>query len=95
MAFFFDRLLGRGKRVIPPNAAFMLTERGKDKLQEFGGDPKSRILVTLETRGSSDVDEISQASGLSRGQIERFIPTLLKGGYIQFVTGGGSGLDDI
>jgi hypothetical protein len=95
MGFFFDRVF-KGKSVIPNGAAFRLTEQGRERLQEFSGDPKSRILVALETRGTSDIDDICQASGLSKGQIERFIPVLLKGGYVQYVTGGGGGgLDDM
>lgn len=85
MSFFFDRLTKKG-RMLPPNAAFRLTEQGKDKLQEYAGDPKSRVLVTLETRGTSDVDEIAQASGLNRGQVEKLVPVLLRRGDIQFVT---------
>lgn len=80
-----DRITSR-KRSIPPNATFKLTQEGKEKLQEFSGDPKSRILVALETRGTSDIDEISQASGISRGQVERMIPTLIRGGYIIYVS---------
>ncbi|GAF78553.1 unnamed protein product [marine sediment metagenome] len=80
-----DRFQRRGK-IIPANASFRLTQQGTEKLQEFGGDPKSRVLVALETRGSSDVDEISQASGLSRGQVERLIPTLVRGGYVQYIS---------
>ena len=92
---FFDRIFhGKGGAHIPANAAFRITEQGKDKLQEYGGDPKSRLLVALETRGTCDVDEISQASGLSKGQVERLVPVLLRGGYIQFVTGGGGGPTD-
>ena len=81
---FLDRIRGKSKS-IPPNATFRLTQEGREKLQEFGGDPKSRILVAIETRGTSDMDEISSASGLSRGQVERFIPPLVKGGYLQYV----------
>ena len=94
---FFDRIFrGKGVAHIPANAAFRITEQGKDKLQEYGGDPKSRVLVALETRGTSDVDEISNATGISKGQIERLIPVLLRGGYIQFVTGsGGGGVEDM
>ncbi len=79
--------LGRKKpgRGIPPNATFRLTEQGREKLQEFNGDPKSRILVALETRGTSDLDEIASSSGLGKGQVERFIPVLARGGYIQYV----------
>ena len=86
MGFLFDQVDGqidkfrrRGK-VMPPSATFRLTELGRDKLQEFSGDPKSRILVALETRGTSDVKEVCEASGVSRGQAERLIPVLIKGG---------------
>ena len=80
-----DRFQRRG-RTIPPNASFRLTQEGREKLQEFGGDPKSRVLVALETRGTSDIDEISQTSGVSRGQVERLIPALIRGRYIQYVS---------
>lgn len=82
MSFLFSR---KGRR-IPPNATFRLTQEGREKLQEFGGDPKSRILVALETRGTSDIDEMSQASGVSKGQVERLLPQMLKGGYVQYVS---------
>jgi len=80
-----ERFKRKGKN-IPANATFRLTQEGREKLQEFGGDPKSRILVALETRGTSDVDEIAQASGLGRGQVERMIPVLVRGGYIQYIS---------
>ncbi len=83
-------LFGRKNRGMPQNATFRLTEQGREKLQEFSGDPKSRILVALETGGSSDIDEISKASGLSKGQIERLVPAMIKGGYIQYITAGQS-----
>ena len=80
-----DRIKGNSnKRAIPPNATFRLTQEGREKLQDFGGDPKSRILMALETHGTSDVDEISQASGLHRGQVERMIPAMTRAGFIQF-----------
>lgn len=82
MSFFFGR--GKEKR-IPRNATFRLTQEGREKSQEFGGDAKSRILVALETRGTSDVDEIAQASGVRRGQVEKLIPGMLRGGYIQYI----------
>jgi len=78
---------GRHKsRNIPADATFRLTQEGRDKVQEFSGDPKSRVLVALETRGTSDIDEISQVSGLGRGQVERLIPVLVRGRYIQYVS---------
>ncbi len=79
-------LFGRKGKGIPSNATFRLTQQGTEKLQEFNGDPKSQILMALETRGTSDVDELSQESGLSRGQVERFIPAMIRGGYIQYVS---------
>jgi len=82
MPFFFNR-----RANIPANATFMLTQVGRKKVQEFSGDPKSRILVALETRGTSDIDEIAKASGISKGTVERFIPILIRGGYIQYVRG--------
>ena len=82
-----DRFSQRNKsKTIPANATFRLTQEGREKLQEFGGDTKSRILVALETRGTSDVDEISASSGLSKGQVERMVPQLVRGGYIQYIT---------
>ena len=80
---FFNRGKGKG---IPPNATFRLTQEGREKLQEFGGDPKSRILTALETQGTSDIDEISQTSGVSKGKVEKLIPAMIKGGYIQYVS---------
>ncbi len=84
MRFFFGR--GQGNKGIPQNATFRLTQTGQEKLQEFSGDPKSRVLVALETRGTSDISEISDGSGLSKGQVERMIPALIRGGYIQYVS---------
>ena len=82
MGFFFR---GKGKGV-PANATFSLTQEGRAKLQDFGGDPKSQILMALETRGTSDVAEISETSGLSRSQVERFLGPLVRGNYIQYVS---------
>ena len=83
----------RKGRTIPTNASFRLTQEGREKLQDFGGDPKSRILVALETRGTSDIDEIAQVSGLSRGQVERMIPVLVRGGMIQYISSSMGGED--
>ena len=83
MSFLFNRATR-----IPPSATFTLTQVGRKKVQEFSGDPKSRILVALETRGTSDLAEISQASGLSKGTVERLVPVLIRGGYIQYIRAG-------
>lgn len=87
-----DRLK-RGGKNIPLNASFRLTQEGREKLQEFGGDPRSRVFAALETRGTSDIEEISQASGLSRGQVERLIPKLVRGGFVQYVSAAMAGED--
>jgi len=83
MRFFFGRNKGMG---IPRDATFRLTQEGREKLEGFSGDPKSQILMALETRGTSDVEEIADASGMSRGQVERYIRPLVRGGYIQYVS---------
>jgi len=76
----------RRSRNVPSNATFRLTQEGKEKLQDFKGDTKSRILVALETEGTSTASEIAAASGLSKGQVERMIPRLVRGGYIQYIS---------
>ena len=91
MAYLFDRLR-RGRGSIPASATFRITENGRDKLQEYSGDPKSRVLIALEARGTSDITEIAEASGMSKGQVERLLPTMVRGGYVQYVSaaiGGG------
>jgi len=93
MGFFFGK--GKSGRGIPQNATFRLTESGREKLLEFSGDPKSQVLVVLETRGTCDLDEISQSAGMGRGQVERIIPVLIRGGYIQYVgAAGATGSED-
>jgi len=82
MGFFFDR----HKETIPRNATFSLTESGRAKLQEFSGDPTSLILVTLETRGTCNADELSSGGRLSRGKIDRMLPSLLRAGYISLAS---------
>lgn len=89
MSFLFNR---KSKR-IPPYATFRLTQEGREKLQKFGGDPKSRILMAFETEGTSDVEGISNASGLSKGQVERLIPQLVRAGYISYVSASSEALD--
>jgi len=80
MGFF-----NRGKKRIPVNATFQLTQGGRDKLQEFSGDATSQILMALETRGTLDIDEISQNSGLSKSKVERLIPILAQKQYVQYI----------
>ena len=82
---------GLGKSVLPKNATFRLTQEGREKLQSYTGTPQMRILAALETCGTSDRDEIANAAGMSRGQVERNVVALLQKGYIQRVGGGGLG----
>lgn len=79
MGFLFDR---QTKSHLPSNATFRLTQQGTEKLQKFTGDPESRILVALETEGTCNAEEISQASQLSQGQVERIMSKLVNGGYV-------------
>ena len=76
----------RQTKNIPINATFRLTQEGKEKLQNFKSDAKGRILVALETEGTSTTGEIAASSGLSKGQVERLVPRLTRGGYIQYVS---------
>ncbi len=79
----------RRKAVLPKNATFRLTQEGREKLQTYAGTPQARILIALETQGTSaDVDEIAGSSGLSRGQVERNILVLIQKGYVQRSGGG-------
>lgn len=80
-------LLDRMRRGgVPANASFRITQEGKEKLLQYGGDPKSRLLQGLESNGSGNISDIAQTSGLSRGQVERILPSLIRGGYIQPIT---------
>lgn len=82
---------GMGKSVLPKNATFRLTQEGREKLQSYTGTPQARILAALETCGTSDRDEIANASGMSRGSVERNVLALIQKGYVQRVGGGGVG----
>ena len=82
MSFFF----GRDKKRIPSNAAFRITQEGREKLQEFGGDPKSQILMALETGGTKTLLELSRTTGLSMGKLERIMAALAPV-YVQYITG--------
>ena len=82
------------KSAIPRNATFRLTQEGKEKIQTYTGTPQARILVALETQGSSaDVDELAGTSGLSKGQVEKNVIALIQKGYIQRVGAGMSSGD--
>lgn len=84
------------RHVLPKNATFRLTQEGREKLQSYTGTPQSRILAALETCGTSDRDEVANASGLGRGQVERLLLALLQKGYVQRVGGsGGAGINSM
>jgi len=82
---------GLNKNVLPKNATFQLTQEGREKLHSYTGTPQARILAALETCGTSDRDELANASGLSRGSVERNVLALIQKGYVQRVGGGGLG----
>jgi DNA-binding MarR family transcriptional regulator len=82
------------KSAIPRNATFRLTQEGKEKIQTYTGTPQARILVALETQGSSsDVDELAGTGGLSNGQVEKNVLALIQKGYVQRVGAGMSSGD--
>ena len=83
MIKFFGR-----RNSIPSGATFTITQVGRKKVQEFSGDARSKILMVLEMHGTCDVDEISKYSGINRGAVERLIPKLTRGGYIQYIKAG-------
>ena len=72
---------------IPRSATFVLTELGRAKAENFTGDDRTRICMTLDQNGASNLEEISRISKINKGKIERMIPTLVKGGFIQSVRG--------
>lgn len=72
---------------------FRLSQEGIEKLKDGGNDPRARIMMALEARGTSNMDEISDASNIRRGLVERILPGLLSGGYVQRV-GGSAQVED-
>ena len=87
-------ILGLGRNnPLPKNATFRLTQEGKEKLMSYSGTPQSRVLVALDTCGTSDRDEIANYTGMGRGSVEKTVLILLQKGYVQRV-GGGGGVGD-
>lgn len=78
--------LTRDNHHISSHDAFSITEQGKDKLQEFNGDPGFQVLAALESHGSAFVDEITRYTGLSGSQVEKWVKRLQHGGYIQNIS---------
>ena len=76
-----------GRTTVPASATFALTPLGKEKAEQFGGDPKSRVVIAIEELGPSPVKDIVQETGLRRGQVESIIKQLSRGGYIHMVRG--------
>lgn len=75
------------KPSIPVYATFRISQAGEEKLKNYSGDVGSRILSTLDSGGSMNVMEISRAAALSRGQVERTLPSLVRGGYVTYISG--------
>lgn len=78
------------KSTIPQNASFRITQEGKEKLQDYRSDVRSRILVALDTEGTSNVSEIASASGLSKGKVEAILPGLVRGNFVTLANSLGS-----
>jgi predicted ArsR family transcriptional regulator len=87
MTFLFGRKSGN----FPRNATVRITQQGTEKLQEYSGDPESKILITLESSGTCNIVELAQKTGLSRGHVERILPKLISGGYVQIASTQGAG----
>lgn len=73
----------RGGINISRHSTFMITESGRDRLQEATGDMQSQVLLALESGGSQNIDEISNRTGIPRGKVERIIPSLVQSGRVQ------------
>ena len=73
----------QNRNQIPQSATFTLTELGRSRAEEYTGDNRSRILMALDANGASNAEEIARASRVSKGAVERAIPSLIQGGYIQ------------
>lgn len=91
-----DRFSLRRNRVsLPKNATFRITQEGTEKISDGTMTPQMRVLVALQTTGSSaDVDELAGASGLSRGRVEKIMIALLQKGYVQRVGGARTSSED-
>lgn len=72
---------------IPREATFVLTQLGESKADNYTGDERTRLLLVLRTNGASNTDEISRLAKISKGKVEKMIPILIKGGYIQPIKG--------
>lgn len=68
---------------INKNTAFRITEQGREKLQSFDGRDLYMLLSALETGGSKNIDELAREANIPRGKVERLLPSLLRGGYVQ------------
>ena len=54
---------------IPNTITFTLTPHGKRKAEEYEGNSQSRVLVSLDENGPSNVSAICEDTGLSRGKV--------------------------
>lgn len=62
--------------------SFRLTQEGREKVQEFSGDPASRVLMALECHNTSmSIDELSRELRIPVGQLEPILARLTKSGY--------------
>ena len=74
----------KGKREkakdIGPHDKFVITQRGEEELHKNLPGARNNILLVLETRGSSTMDEISRhpACRYPRGKVERLLTKMVE-----------------
>ena len=88
-----DNMSG-GRSSVNKNGWFGLTERGKSRVDEFGygNSTQDRVLVGIECAGSAcTIDDIARNCHISRGQVERVLPRLVKAGMVSDNSGYSGG----
>ena len=73
------------KRRISRHATFSLTPAGKAKAEEYSETPFGRILSALDELKTGNIDDIAEESRLSKRTVEKFMPRMIRGGYIHAV----------
>lgn len=76
---------------IPSWQTFTITELGRDQLDRYTGDAKSRIIMAINGTGAANTAEIARAAKLPKGYVERSLPSLINGGYVKPVRGESGG----
>ena len=88
---FFNNRDDRREQTVNKNGYYRLTQSGETRVAEFGygNSPRDRLLVALECAGSSaTIDEISRFGHISKSQVERLLPALIRSGLVADGSGG-------